>query len=141
MKRKAHVTDIRVPWADVDRAQVVYFGAFFNYFEVGEFELFRALGTPRPRFYRDLRFSLPRVEAFCKYLAPAHEDDLLEVHTWVEEVRSKSYRLAHEVYRKADGKLLATGYVTCVCARRDDNGLHAIPVPAELRELLLGTPR
>ncbi|MBI4483035.1 MAG: acyl-CoA thioesterase [Acidobacteria bacterium] len=138
MERKSYVTEIRVPWCDVDSADVVYFPHFIRYFEVGEAELFRALGKPRREFYRGYNLVLLRVEAFCKFLAPATEDDLLEVHTRVEEVRSKGYRLGYEIRRKGEGTLLATGHMSCVCARRGEDGFRAIPLPEELEKLLKG---
>lgn len=136
VRRKSYVTEIRVPWYDVDSADVVYFAHFIRYFEVGEAELFRALGKARRDFYQEYQLTLMRVEVSCKFLAPAHEGELLEIHTSVEEVRSKGYRLGYEIRRKGEDTLLATGHMSCVCARHGEDGFRAIPFPEELEKLL-----
>ena len=97
----------RVPYADTDQMQVVYYANYLTFFERGRNELLRARGTT----YRALETSglgLPVVEAHVSYLAPATYDDLLEIAAWSDGFSGARLTLRCEVRR--DGKLLAEGY-------------------------------
>ncbi len=103
-------TRTRVRYAETDASGITYYGSYLVYFEVGRVEMFRELGLPY-----DLR--LPIAETWCGYRAPARFDDVLEVRTWVSEVRSKGFRLSGEVLRvneDADPTLLAEGWTAMV---------------------------
>jgi len=67
-------TQIRVRYAETDQMNVVYHGNYAQYFETARAEAIRELGLPiktwRPSAlicYRELQ---------CKFLRPAHYDDL-----------------------------------------------------------------
>jgi acyl-CoA thioester hydrolase len=75
-------------------------------------EMWRELGLP---YFEQL----PIIDTYCKYMAPARFDDLLEVHTWVEELRSKGFKIGHKVFRKSDGTLLAEGHTGFVTVDKD----------------------
>jgi acyl-CoA thioester hydrolase len=42
---------------------------------------------------------MPVVEAQCFYKRPAHYEDLIEVETWVSEVRGASLRFSYRIVR------------------------------------------
>ena len=70
-------TFVRVRYKDTDTMQVVYYGNYLTYFEVGRVEYLRQSGWPMSEV--DKRVHMPVVEAFVKYIRPARLDDLLEV--------------------------------------------------------------
>ena len=121
------LTRTRARYAETDATSIVYYNNYFIYFEVGRVEMFRELGLPYDRH-------LPIAETYCRYHASAKFDDLLEIHTWLEEVRSKGFRLAAKVFRIVDGEeptLLVEGYTSMVTV---DEANRPIPLPAPFRE-------
>jgi acyl-CoA thioester hydrolase len=102
----------RVPYADTDQMNVVYYANYLEYFERARNELLRDFGLS----YKDMEamgFALPVREAKVEYHASAHYDDMLELCAWCEEFKGVRLTIRAEV--KRDGKVLADGYTTHVC--------------------------
>lgn len=103
-------TPIRVRYAETDQMDVVYHGNYAQYFEVARAESIRALGFT----YKDIEAAgviMPIVELQCKFLRPAHYDDLLSVKTTLKELPANHRIEFHqEVFNEA-GKLLTVGHV------------------------------
>ena len=125
---KPHTTTLRVRYAETDASGIVYYNNYFIYFEVGRVEMFRELGLPYDQH-------LPIVEAHCRFHASACFEDLLEVQTFVEEVRSRAFRIGSRVFRVPPGcgkpELLVEGYVAM--ATVDDQG-QLVELPQAFRE-------
>lgn len=103
-------TQIRVRYAETDQMNVVYYGNYAQYFEVGRVESIRQLGYT----YKDMEASgviMPVVEMHVRYLRPATYDDLLTVKTILREL-PHDYRIEffQDVYNE-EGKLLCAGRV------------------------------
>ncbi len=103
-------TEIRVRYAETDQMNVVYHGNYAQYFEVGRAEAIRNLGFT----YKDLEamgIIMPIVELTCKFLRPAHYDDLLTIKTMLKELPT-NFRIEfhQEVYNQHE-KLLTMGKV------------------------------
>src|SRR5215471_16826613 len=78
-------TQLRVRYAETDQMNVVYYGNYAQYFEVGRVESIRQLGYT----YKDMEASgviMPVVEMYVRYLRPATYDDLLTVKTKLREL-------------------------------------------------------
>ncbi|MBA4198439.1 MAG: thioesterase [Chitinophaga sp.] len=103
-------TQVRVRYAETDQMNVVYHGNYAQYFEVARAESIRSLGFT----YKDMEASgiiMPIIELHCKYLRPAHYDDLLTVKTQLKELPADHrVEFHHEVYNES-GKLLTIGKV------------------------------
>ena len=113
---KRHRTRTRVRYSETDAAGIAHYASYFLYFEVGRIEMFRELGLPYD-------FRLPIAETACRYRASAKFDDLLEIHSFVAELRSKGFRIGCEVFRVGDGgdlELLVEGHTSMVTV--DENG-------------------
>jgi acyl-CoA thioester hydrolase len=124
-------TKIRVRYKDTDCMQVVYYGNYLTYFEVGRVEFLRAQGLPMSEV--DRKVHLPVVEAVVRYVRPARLDDLLEVRCWVSERRRASFRFAYEVVSE-DGGTVATGSTLHACW--DPATSRMIAVPPWLGEIM-----
>jgi acyl-CoA thioester hydrolase len=89
---------------------VVYYGNYAQYFEVGRVESIRQLGFT----YKDMESMgviMPVVEMHTKFVRPAHYDDMLTIKTTVEELPvDHRIEFLQEVYNEA-GKLLTKGKV------------------------------
>ena len=127
-------TQLRVRYAETDQMNVVYYGNYAQYFEVGRVESIRQLGYT----YKDMEASgviMPVVEMHVRYLRPATYDDLLTVKTTLRELpdnhRSEFFQ---DVYNE-EGKLLAAGRVVLYYLEAGTRQKTIIP-PA-LKEKLL----
>ncbi len=127
------VTQVRVRYAETDQMNIVYYGNYAQYFEVGRVESIRQLGYT----YKDMEASgviMPVVDLHVKYLRPATYDDLLTIKTQVRELPA-GHRIEffQEVFNE-QGKMLTSGKVTLyfleLVSRRRTN------MPEVLREKL-----
>jgi acyl-CoA thioester hydrolase len=117
-------TRTRARYADTDTSGIVYYASYFLYFESGRVEMFRELGLPYD-------YHLPIVETACRYRAPARFDDVLEIQSFVEELRSKGFRIGHRVQRVSDDgslELLVEGHTSMVTVGEDRKPV-ALPSP------------
>ena len=129
----------RVRWGDVDAAGIIFYGSYIRFFEIGETELFRAVGLPYGKVFDELNIWLPRVHLECDFHRAAQMDDLLQVSVYVGRIGRTSLRLNFEVRRKTeDGAiekdLMATALFVLVSTDREN--LKPLPVPDELRRAL-----
>lgn len=124
---------IRVRYAETDQMNVVYYGNYAQYFEVGRVESIRQLGV----VYKDIEASgviMPVVEMHVRYLRPATYDDLLTVKTTLREL-PENYRIEffQDVYNE-QGKLLAAGRVVLYFLEAQTK--RKTNIPAALKEKL-----
>lgn len=111
---------------------IAYHGNYFAWFEIGRTDLLRGLGqTYKELESRGLR--LPVVEAEAKFLKPALYDDVLEVHTHLEDLAGARIAFRYEVHRTDPKDKVATGRTLHAVV-----GTHGRPtrVPADLRQKL-----
>jgi len=127
-------TTYDVSWVDTDAAQVVHFSNYFRIFEKAEEEMYTQLGLSFDEIRQKYDIWLPRVEALCKFKAPAKYGDTLEVSLTVEEVKDKAVRYGFTIFNKKSERLIAEGYVVVVVA--DKKFGHAINIPKELVQRL-----
>ena len=76
MNPVTHTTSYRVIYGDTDNMGIAYHANYLRWFEMGRNELFRHLGMPYTQV-ESRGLSLPVSEVKCKYLSPAHYDDVI----------------------------------------------------------------
>jgi|SRR6186713_479965 len=126
-------TTIRVRYAETDQMNVVYYGNYAQYFEVGRVESIRQLGLS----YKDMEAAgiiLPVVELTAKYLRPAHYDDLLTVRTILKELPTNHRIEFHQEVYNEEGKLLTVGKVLLYFLRAAT--MEKTTMPSDLAEKL-----
>lgn len=104
------LTQLRVRYAETDQMNVVYYGNYAQYFEVGRVESIRSLGIT----YKDMEASgviMPVVEMHVKYLRSAKYDDLLTIKTTLRELPVDHKIEFHQEVFNETGKLLTSGKV------------------------------
>ena len=69
METKPFMVDERVRWSDVDYAGIIFYGAYFRFFELAEMELFREAGVPYSDVFERFDIWLPRVHLDCDFMA------------------------------------------------------------------------
>lgn len=92
---------------------MVYYGKYFEYFEVARTELLRACGLP----YAEIEaagFWLPVSEASARYLHAAKYDNLLRVIARMPAIVSPRLEISYEVRIDATDELIAEGTTTLV---------------------------
>jgi len=104
-----HDATVRVRYAETDQMGVVYHGNYFVWFEVGRVELIRALGIEYKRMESEDDCHIVVADAHCRYHQSARYDEVLRVRTRISESRNRMVKFFYEVFRDADGTLLATG--------------------------------
>lgn len=105
-----HATTVRVRYAETDRMDVVYYGNYAMYFEVGRVEAIRNLGISY-KALEEMGIILPVVELNIKYLRPAKYDDLITIKSQIKELpKDHVIIFDQEVYNES-GKLLTIGQV------------------------------
>ncbi len=129
---RAHVTELRVRYAETDRMGVVYHANYLAYCEVGRTDFVRAAGMS----YREMEAAgvgLAVVEAQMRFHAPATYDDVVRVETRLVAVRSRTVTFSYALTNAASGARLVTA--TTRLASIDPQGA-TVAMPREIRTLL-----
>ena len=128
-----HSTTVRVRYAETDRMDVVYYGNYAMYFEIGRVEAIRQLGVSY-KDIEDMGIILPVVELNIKYLRPAKYDDLITIKTQIKTLPT-DHKIVfdQEVFNEA-GKLLTIGQVKLYFM--DANMNNRTEMPSNMKEKL-----
>jgi len=103
-------TQVRVRYAEADPMNVVYYGNYAQYFEVGRVESLRNLGISY-KGIEDMGIMLPVVELNIKYLRPAKYDDLLTIKSQIKELPTEHKIIFDQEIYNEEEKLLTIGKV------------------------------
>jgi acyl-CoA thioester hydrolase len=102
---KVAVVHHRVPFYETDAMGIVHHSNYVRYLELGRIRWLDEHDRPyRETVARGYHYATTRVE--IDYLRPAGYDDVVEIRTWLEQVRGASLRMAYQLHRA--GELLAT---------------------------------
>jgi acyl-CoA thioester hydrolase len=101
------MTLTRVRFAETDAAGIVHYAQYMGYLEAGRSEALRGVGVSS-EIIAECSAHARILEAVIRYRAPAHFDELLEVHTWVADVFDSHFRFSYEIQRAGDQVLIAT---------------------------------
>lgn len=123
-------TRIRARYAETDQMGVVYYANYFVWMEVARVEYCRALGFEYGDMEKESGALLAVLEANCRYRAPAHFDESVEIACRCVESKSRTIRFTYEMRREQDGKLLATGETLHIVVNRSG---HTIRLPESYR--------
>lgn len=110
IKMYEHATNVRVRYAETDRMDVVYYGNYAMYFEIGRVEAIRHLGVSY-KDIEDMGIILPVVELNIKYLRPAKYDDLITIKSQIKTIPTDHVIVFDQEVYNESGKLLTIGQV------------------------------
>lgn len=108
--------------SEVDMQGFAFHSKYFEWFSIGRIEYLRSAcgisftsdGSPViGGQVRKMTFVVKEIS--CQFMSPARFDDLLELHTTVKDVKGSEVLLEHELYRKADKKLLTKAQCKWTC--------------------------
>ena len=121
-----HSTTLRIRYAETDQMDIVYYGNYAQYFEVGRAESIRELGFTYKKM-EEMGIRMPVVEMEARFLRPAHYDDLITIKTILKTLPTDhSISFDHEVYNEQN-KLLTTGKVTLFFIDSSNNKRRQMP--------------
>ena len=112
-----HVFALRVYFEDTDAGGIVYYANYFKFAERARTEFLRVLGADHSGLMANegVMMTVKRCEA--EFVAPARLDDVVEVHTRIEEIGGASLWLDQRILRGRDE--LARLRVRLACVSRD----------------------
>jgi acyl-CoA thioester hydrolase len=126
-------TQTRVRYAETDQMNVVYYGNYAQYFEIGRVESMRALGFTYKRM-EDEGVIMPVVELHTRFLRPATYDDLLTIQTQVRTLPTSYHIEFFQDVLNEENKLLAAGRVALYFLKKET--WKRITIPQDLQEAL-----
>lgn len=135
---RRHIYRMRIAFSDCDPAQIVFFANYFKWFDTAFREFFTACGIPSWRDTTAQRgiIGTPLVDAQAKFINSATYGEDIEIESWVETWKTKSF-VVHHVARRGD-TVLCEGREVRVFAMPDPQDplrIRAIPIPADYRAL------
>jgi 4-hydroxybenzoyl-CoA thioesterase len=132
--------EIMVEWGDCDPAGIVYYPAYFKWFDQATYRLFVAAGQLRDDMSSgQWRGGPPLVAAECSFKRASHTGERLVIESHVERFGRSSFTIRH-VFRDATGQVAAEGTETRIWARKagDARTLEAVAIPEDVRRKLGG---
>tara|TARA_B110000037_G_scaffold213293_1_gene267590 strand:- start:32800 stop:33219 length:420 start_codon:yes stop_codon:yes gene_type:complete len=113
-----HETKIRIRYGETDQMGYVYYGNYAQFFEIGRVEMLRALGVSYASMEKQ-GIMLPVIDFSVKYIKAAHYDDLITIHTMIEEIPSVKIKFIYEIYNETK-HLLTSAKTTLVFVKKDN---------------------
>lgn len=132
----AFSTAIRVYYQDTDAGEVVYHGAYLNFFERARTEWLRALGFDQPGLQQRFGVMFIVREMQLRFVRPARLDELVEVTVEVMRPGRAQVTLAQEVRRVGETLVRATVNLACVSYEN----FRPSPLPEELAAVFVYEP-
>ena len=132
---------LRVRWSEVDMQKVVFNGNYFNYFDVGVFESWRAMveagvktqGPALKATFEGWMHNIYVVKASAEYRGPAHWDDELDIGVRAARLGRSSMRTVVEIYR-GDAHLISG---ELIYVYKDPATNASAPLPEAFRQLII----
>ncbi len=125
--KKPFVVSEYVRWSDIDLAGIICYGAYVRFYEIGEAEIFRALGLPFNEMFERFDMWLPRKVMHTEFFAPAVLDERLNVVTYFSRVGTTSLTINFDVVGAKGGRLHAAAHQVVVCVQRTTFEKKALP--------------
>lgn len=127
-----HSSSFRVYYEDTDAGGIMYHARYIAWCERGRSEYLRALGMECSRLAEDHGFLFVIRHLSADYLKPARLDEVLQVETWLEEMKNSSFILGQLI--KRGDEILFSMKATLVCVSKE---AKPIRIPQMVRERLL----
>ena len=125
---------VKVRFADVDNAGIVYYPRFFHYFHVAFEEMFsEKFGIPYVDVLAKEKIGFPAVRVENDFKAPLRFGEVADVEISVVRIGTKSVTFGYVLRRGAGGPVCADAKITIATVGMSD--FKPIPVPEKFRAL------
>jgi YbgC/YbaW family acyl-CoA thioester hydrolase len=132
--------ELRLSYADCDPAGIVYYAAYYPWFERVYSEWTHANGISGERAHELWGARLITVASSCDYLVPGRLHDLFDVRMRLRKLGRSSFTMGFGVEERGTRQTFARGTMTLVFVDRPDLDadakLEAVPVPDGWRDAL-----
>jgi 4-hydroxybenzoyl-CoA thioesterase len=132
--------EIMVEWGDCDPAGIVYYPAYFKWFDQATYRLFLKAGMTRDDIKSgQWKEGTPLVAAECAFKRASSTGEKLVMESFVERFGRSSFVIRH-IFRDASGQVAAEGTETRIWARKDGDArsLKAVSIPEDVKRKLGG---
>ena len=140
MKRgpRTYIHRVKVEFGDCDPGGIVWYPNFLGWCDAASRNFFIAAGVPPWRELTKTRgiIGTPLVDQSTTFLRPASYDDVIDIHTWIDEWGTKSFVTRYDL--KRGDELLAEGRDKRVFAQRhptEPGRIQALPIPEDIRRM------
>ncbi len=127
--------DRPVRFEEVDAARIVFFPRVLAYCHEAMAELMAALEGGYAGLINDRRLGLPTVRVEVDFTAPLRFGDVARIAVAVARLGRSSCTFEMNVSRAGDGTRVARVMLTC--ALTDLSALKAVPIPEDIRAILV----
>jgi 4-hydroxybenzoyl-CoA thioesterase len=125
--------EFTVNFGAVDRAGIIYYPRFFDFFHRTFEEWFdRGLGVPYSRLINEDNVGFPTVRVETEFTKPVPYGERMRVDLEVVEIGRRSLTVGYTVTRLSDGEVAARATITKVAV--DQAKFTSIDIPAAWRE-------
>ncbi|MAF49503.1 MAG: thioesterase family protein [Rhodospirillales bacterium] len=125
----------RIMFSDCDPAKLMYYPRYFQWFDRASQQLFNEVGLSWNATWEKYNMAgFPLVDASAKFFGPARMDEFVELETWIDEWRGRTFVVKHVVSR--DGETLLEGQEIRAWAVHDPEvpkGIRAAEIPEEVK--------
>lgn len=133
---KTVIHTITVEFGDCDPARIVWFPNFFRWIDAASRNFFVQCGVPP--WHETAKtmgmIGTPLVDTQASFKKTASYGDVLEIHTSINEWRSKSFVQSYRIMRGAD-EIMSCTEVRIFAADKEGGGIRALPIPDSIRQL------
>lgn len=100
---------IIVNFDDVDYARVVYFGRYLKFAEHAQAHVLRSYNLSHKRMAEEFNVATPVIRTEFSYFSPARLDDVVIIHTEMENLTDKGFDFKYRFVLAENDKLLCRG--------------------------------
>jgi 4-hydroxybenzoyl-CoA thioesterase len=122
-----------VRFADIDRAGIVYYPRFFDYFHRAFEDFFGAeAGVPYHKLVDELGVGFPTVHIETDFRIPLQYGDVITVELALARIGNKSMTVRYRAFRPGMTDAAAESLITTACV--DMKSFKPMSIPQRLRE-------
>ena len=123
----------RVRYGETDQMGYLYYGNYAQLYEIGRAEMIRDLGLTYQAMEIEHGIMMPVMSLQCRFVRPAHYDELLTKQTTLRQLPTKFITFHHEIFNER-GKLVNGGSVKLCFVERQTG--KTVNCPAYLLDKL-----
>lgn len=135
-----NIIEFSVEWGESDTAGIVFYPNYFRWFDRATHTLLKSIGLPVTELQEKYNFAQPIIDTGCRFFSPLRYDDDVRIESVVVEVRERTFRIEHKVYKGET--LVGNGFEARAWIRTDqigeDGKLKAVAIPPGIVEKLKG---
>ena len=119
---------LKIRFADVDRAGIVYYPRFLHYFHVALEEFFgRQLNVDYHVLVNQYRIGLPTVHLVTDFIQPISYGESIEVEIRVQKVGYSSITFGYRTFKPGESEPRNKGHNVVVCMHMDTFQKQKVP--------------